>query len=351
MSESCINIFPKDNPYLVGHTDAENILLNAWKNNKLHNSFIISGVEGIGKATLAYRFARFLLSQKNDINSDISTLEVNPNDKVFHLVSSGTNPDLMVLERGYIDTEKRKILKAIKSGEAMSDEEKQGLKKSSIIKVDDVRQINEFMSKKSANDGYRVVIVDCVDDLNTAGANAILKILEEPPKKSIIILISNNPNKLLPTILSRCAKLPLKPLDDNVLASLIRRYRPDVAENKISGIVSLSSGSIARAIRYIDYDALSVYDKICKIVYAKDKFSTNDLLNFATDINKDEEVYDLTKELILKFISENIKKSDNIEQLYECFEYALKVFIESEQLNLDKKQIIVNILVKLTKNI
>lgn len=351
MADSSINIAPRHNSYLVGHEEAEQVLLEAWKKNKLHNSWIISGIEGIGKATLAYKFARFILSNKNYENSNTSTLDINPSDSVFHLVSNETHPDLIVLERGYIETEKKKILKAIKSGEAMSDDELSGLKKSSIIKVDEVREINEFMSKKSANDGWRVVIVDSVDELNTAGANAILKILEEPPKKSIILLISNNPNRLLPTILSRCAKLNLKPLNDNVLGSLIRRYRPDTTEEKILSIVSMSSGSIAKAIRYIDYDALSVYDEICNIVYAKDKFETNELLNFANNANKDEEIYELVKELILKFISDNIKKSENIKQLYDCYEYALKVFLEAQQLNLDKKQIIVNILVKLTKSI
>lgn len=106
----------------------------------------------------------------------------------------------------------KKVLKAIKEGERLSDEELKSLKKSAIIKVDDVRTINEFLAKKSSNDGWRVVIVDSIDDLNNAGANAILKILEEPPAKTVIMLISHNPNRLLPTIRSRCAKMNLKPL-------------------------------------------------------------------------------------------------------------------------------------------
>lgn len=107
------------------------------------------------------------------------------------------------------------------------------MKKSAIIKVDDVRTINEFLSKKSSNDNWRVVIVDSIDEMNANGANAILKILEEPPYKTIIMLISHNPGRLLPTIKSRCAKLALRPLEVGETASLIRRYRPEVNEKML----------------------------------------------------------------------------------------------------------------------
>lgn len=115
-----------------------------------------------------------------------------------------------------------------------------------------VRTINEFLAKKSSNDGWRVVIVDSIDDLNNAGANAILKILEEPPAKTVIMLISHNPNRLLPTIRSRCAKMNLKPLAENEVASLLRRYRPELSEKAVKGLAELSSGSIGKAIRYAD---------------------------------------------------------------------------------------------------
>ena len=95
----------------------------------------------------------------------------------------------------------------VKDGEALSDDELQSLKKSAVIKVDEVRTVNEFLCKKSFDGKWRIVVIDSVDDMNTASANAILKILEEPPAKSLLILISHNPNRLLPTIRSRCAKI------------------------------------------------------------------------------------------------------------------------------------------------
>lgn len=338
-TEQKTDIKPKDNSYLIGHEKEEKVLFDACKTNSLHNSWIISGVEGIGKATLAYKFARFL------INGDekASNLDISPSLQVFHLISNNAHPDLKVIERDYTDTDKRKIIKSIKSGEKMSDEELDSLKKSAFIRVDDVRTINEFLSKKSSSDGWRVVIVDSVDELNNNGANAILKVLEEPPYKTIMLLISHNPNKLLPTIRSRCAKLLLKPLEDNVVASLLRRYRPEVSEKDIKELVRISSGSIGKAIKYSDTGALRFYEDLSNIVYSKNNFSTSDLLDFAGKCSKDEDSYFIAKEMLLKFLSNNIKNTENVKELSAVWDYAVKVFDEMERINLDKKQIFVNI--------
>ena len=137
-------ILPQANPILLGHEKAEKILLDAWKNNTLHNSWLIAGVEGIGKATLAYRFARFLLSADESRREAYNSLNVDVNSSVFRLVASDSHPDLKVLQRDYTETDRKKILKAIKDGEALSTDEMSGLKKSTFIRVDDVRTINEF---------------------------------------------------------------------------------------------------------------------------------------------------------------------------------------------------------------
>lgn len=335
--------------YLIGHEEPEKTLFEAWKNNHLHNSWIFSGVKGIGKRTLAYKFALFLL--KNTNKTKANNIEVNPNDPVFKLVFSNSHPDFKLLERDFIDTEKRKILKAIKSGEALSDDELDSMKKSAYIRVDEVREINQFLSKKSSLDGWRVVIVDSVDDLNNAGANAILKILEEPPLKTIIILISHNSTKLLPTILSRCANLNLKPLNDNNLASLIRRHYPETKEEDIKDLVKISSGSISKAGSYIEGNAIGIYKDLCDIIYAKERFSTEKLLTFCQENTKTEEKFELTKELVLKFISEHIKTTENIRELGSAWDYAIKVFDELDRLNLEKKQSLINIIHNIIKAI
>lgn len=337
-------IEPRCNSFLLGHGEEEQILLNAWKNRTLHNSWLLCGIEGIGKATLAFRFARFLLAADDKQREKYTSLDVSVDSSAYKLVANGSHPDLKVIERDYVDADKKKVLKAIKDGEQLSDEELRGLKKSAIIKIDDVRTINEFLAKKSSNDGWRVVIVDSVDDLNNAGANAILKILEEPPAKTVIMLISHNPNKLLPTIKSRCAKMNLKPLEVNEVASLLRRYRPELSEKAVKGLAELSSGSIGKAILYADNAALTSYDDLCKIIYAKNKYKLSDLLAFCDAAVADEDSYDLARELVLKFVAENVKGCDNIEELAEMWEKAVKIFDETERLNLDKKQALINII-------
>ena len=347
--EQQINIEPRNNTYLLGHEEEEQIFLNAWKNNSLHNSWLLCGIEGIGKATLAYKFARFLLGADETQKDRYTTLDISASSQAYKLVSNNSHPDLKIIERDYTETDRRKVVKAIKDGEKLSDEELRSLKKSAIIKVDDVRTINEFLSKRSSNDGWRVVIVDSIDDLNNAGANAILKVLEEPPHKTILMLISHNPNRLLPTIKSRCAKLNLKPLSEAHVASLLRRYRPELSEKNIKGLSELCSGSIGKAILYADNSALNSYDDLCKIIYAKNKFKLVDLLAFCDAAVADENSYGLVQELVLKFVAENVRSCENVENLADMWDKAIKIFDETARLNLDKKQALINIITGICK--
>ncbi len=247
MSET-LNILPRNNNYLLGQEDAENIFLRAWQSGTMHHAWILSGPQGIGKATLAYKIARFLLAGSENNKTELKSLDISEKLPVFQQVAGGSHPDLMVLERDYIETDRKKILSAIKKGETLSDDELQGLRRSAFIRVDDVRKVTEFLSKTSFNDGWRVVIIDSADDMNKNAANALLKILEEPPAKTILLLISHNTGVLLPTIRSRCAKLPLKTLPVNTVASLLRRYRPQLKEQLVVKLAEMSNGSIGKAI-------------------------------------------------------------------------------------------------------
>ena len=320
------NILPRNNDFLLGHENEEAFFMNAFKTGTLHNSWIITGIEGIGKATFAYKVARQVM---NDTNN---------------LIAKNAHPDFKSIERDYTDTDKRKIIKAIKDGNAMDEDELSNLKKSANIKVDEVRTINEFLSKRSSNDGWRVVLIDSIDEMNQNGANAVLKILEEPPVKTLMLLISHNPNKLLPTIKSRCAKINLKPLSDNNLASLIRRYRPETSEPDIKAITKISGGSIGKAISCLDNNAHNKYEDLQKIIYAKEKFNISDLLSFVDSTD-----YELAKELTLKFITDNIKESTNVPDLSDAWDKAIKTFNETERLNMDKRQTLINIINNLTK--
>ena len=274
---------PQYNTYLLGHADAEQLFLRWWQNKSLHNSWLISGIKGIGKATLAFRLARFILSADEANRQKYTSLDVSPDSSAYKLIANNAHPDFKVLQRDYTDTDRKKILKAIKDGDRLSPEELKELKKSAFIRVDDVRTVNEFLSRRSSGDGWRVVLIDSVDDMNSAAANAVLKILEEPPYKTLMLLISHNPNKLLPTIRSRCSKLELKPLQDAEVASLLRRYRPNLPEAQVKKITAIASGSIGKAINYADNDAAGRYDDLCALLSAGSHFKTADVLDFCAE--------------------------------------------------------------------
>lgn len=340
---------PKDNNYLVGFEESEKMFLEAWKNKSLHQSWLISGIKGIGKTTFAYKLARFLLSDDAEKKEDLSSLDISPDCNTFRQIAKGSHPEFKLIERGYLKTERQKIVKAIKDGNYMSDEELASLKKSNIISVDDVRTINEFLSKKSADGKWRVVLIDSVDEMNSSSANAILKILEEPPHKSLILLISHNPALLLPTIKSRCNKLHIAPLKENQVASLLRRYRANLSEDVIKKIASISGGSIGKAISYVDGGALAIYDEIYALATSGKNFKTADMLSFCNNAVADDENYRLVKELILKFLSEQVRALNKVEETTDVYEKAVKTFKETEGLNLDRKQAIMTIMVAICR--
>ena len=344
-----INISPRNNSFLLGQSKAEDIFLKAWKNQTMHQAWILNGPKGIGKATLAYRIARFMLWADENKKDMYNSLNVPENSEVFRQVASDSHPDLMVVERDYIETDRKKIIKAIQKGEAPYEEELSAMKKSAFIRVDDVRKVNEFLSKTSFNDNWRIVIIDSADEMNKNAANALLKILEEPPAHTILLLISHNPGMLLPTIRSRCAKLPLQMLDADETASLLRRYRPNLNEAMIKKIAEMCPQSIGKAILYADLDAVGMYNGLCKILYAKQKFALSDLLDFCTSVTSDAESFYLLQELILKFIRESMPQSNDAETLYACWNDANRMFADCQNINMDKKQMLINLLTKISK--
>ncbi|MCM1323900.1 MAG: DNA polymerase III subunit delta' [Acetobacter sp.] len=337
-------IYPNLNPYLIGHDEEVRLFLSAFNSGALHHGWLITGDEGIGKATLAYKIARFLLSAEE--GKEYNALDVAVDSPIFAQVAQKSHPDFKVLERDFTETDKKKLIKAIKQGEDTGEEMRQGLKRSAVIKVEDVRDVVTFLSKKSFNDNWRVVIVDSADDLNISSANALLKILEEPPLKSILLLISHNPGKLLPTIRSRCARLALKPLKETEVASLLRRYQPDLKEAEVQGLAKISAGSIGRALKYAANDALLMYENIKKVCYGGAKCDGQLLLDLANDAAAEEDCWDLFAELICRFARDNLADAAHPRELYEAYEATLKILDETVRLNMDKKQAVLQILTK-----
>ena len=182
---------PRENPDLIGHERAEAVLLDAWNSGRMPHAWLICGPRGIGKATLAFRLARFVLARGSLASDSLfaggkaaepDSLKVDPADPVFRRVAAGGHADLLTLERGY---------------------EREGGRRRGSIVIDDVRKAGRLMGLTAGEGGWRVLVVDAADDLNVNAANALLKQLEEPPKRALILLVSHAPGRLQATIRSR----------------------------------------------------------------------------------------------------------------------------------------------------
>jgi DNA polymerase-3 subunit delta' len=215
-------IEPRANPRFLGHEAAVASLYHAATSGRLHHGWLISGRPGIGKATLAYRFARWLLA--GGTRADLALPESSP---VFRRVAAMTHPDIFTVERRLND---------------------KGDRLQSVIVIDTVREAIQFMHHTPSEGGWRVVIIDGVETMNPATANALLKILEEPPARAILLLVTSAPGRLLPTIRSRCRALALSPLSDGEVATLLADYAPELAAHERERTVGLAEGSIGAAL-------------------------------------------------------------------------------------------------------
>lgn len=218
---------PRERFDLIGHAAAEAELLTAWQAGRLPHAILLGGPQGIGKATLAYRLTRFVLSGGDPAAHDLAVAADHP---VSRQVASLSHPDLLVLRR-------------------VKEEDKKAI--SQVIRVEDTRRITSFFGSTSAYGGWRVCIVDAVEEMNAASANALLKLLEEPPARSLFLLVSHTPGRLLPTIRSRCRRLTMKPLSSGEVAQALAslsQAMPELDPNQFASAAEASQGSVGRAL-------------------------------------------------------------------------------------------------------
>ncbi|MEH6663840.1 MAG: DNA polymerase III subunit delta' [Brevundimonas sp.] len=213
---------PRDRFDLAPHQEAERAFTDALSRGRLHHAWMLTGVEGVGKATFAYRAARRLLGAEPDPSR--GELGARPMDPVSQLVSAQSHPDLMILER---------------AGE--------GAKLKRNISVDQARELPEFFSMSPSRARYRVAIIDAADDLNMNAANALLKVLEEPPERGVLFLVTHAPGRLLPTIRSRCRRLNFPNWSVEALGALVSR-QTGLADQEAGRIAAMAAGSPGAAL-------------------------------------------------------------------------------------------------------
>jgi DNA polymerase III subunit delta' len=255
--DSAVAPAPRVNPELIGHEGAESALRRLFEAGRLPHALLLCGPRGIGKATLAFRLARFVLAGGAGEGSpgglfgdgDESGLAIAPESGSFRRVASGGHADLLTVERAW-DPRRRRL-----RGE---------------IIVDDTREIATFLRLTPAEGGWRIVVVDGADEMNRNAANALLKILEEPPRRTLLILVAHSPGRLLPTIRSRCRRFPLMPLPPAIVRLLLARYRPDLPEPQAEALTTLSGGSIGRALDLAGVGGVELYESVLAL-FARDQ--------------------------------------------------------------------------------
>ncbi|MPZ39832.1 MAG: DNA polymerase III subunit delta' [Rhizobiales bacterium] len=233
---------PRETRELISHAEAEQTMLDAYRSGRMPHAWLIGGPAGIGKATLAYRMARFALVHPDPAAPDVrsaTSLAVADDHPVAQRIAARAHPDLLVLERAVNE----------KTGKLFT-----------VIRVDDVRRTVSFFGSTAGEGGWRVCIVDTADELqDPQGANALLKILEEPPKNALLLLVSHAPARLLPTIRSRCRRLMLRPLSVTEVASgTAQALGREVDDADIRDAAEQAEGSIGRALMLLEGPALEL---------------------------------------------------------------------------------------------
>ncbi|GKY88109.1 DNA polymerase III subunit delta' [Sinisalibacter aestuarii] len=241
---------PRETARLIGQEAAEATFLDVYNAGRLHHAWLITGPQGVGKATLAWRIARFLLATPPTGGAGLfgeapapTTLDIDPEHPVARRMRALSEPGLFLLRRGPND---------------------KGDRLSADIRVNEVRRVKEFFGLTAGDSGRRVVIVDAADEMNVAAANALLKLLEEPPRGAVLLLISHQPSRLLPTIRSRCRELRLAPLAPDDLAGALEAAGTPVGP-EAQALGALAGGSVGEALRLTHLGGLETYGEIVRI--------------------------------------------------------------------------------------
>lgn len=230
---------------IVGQDRAIDAFAGAWESRKLHHGWLLAGPKGVGKATFAHLAARRILADAAGPQSQLPRLETNDQHPIVKLIEAGSHPDMRHLERLVND----------KTGNL-----------SRNISVGQIREVGEFLSLTPALSPWRVVIIDSADELETSGANALLKILEEPPTNCLFFLVSHAPGRLLATIRSRCRRLDFGTVNSDAMTSILTSRAPDVSAAERHKLISMSFGSVGRALAFAELGLAKIEDAVIAIL-------------------------------------------------------------------------------------
>jgi DNA polymerase III subunit delta' len=321
---------PRETTVLFGHTAAETALLGAYRSGRMPHGILIAGPKGIGKATLAYRLARFVLSHPDPSATDVQdavSLEVDPANSAARRIAAQAQPDLLVIER---TVNERGVLR-------------------NQIAVEDVRRTVPFFGSTAGEGGWRIAIIDAVDDLNRSGANALLKVLEEPPARGLLLLIAHSTARVPPTLRSRCRIISLRPLARvDVAAALAAIVDSQPDDEEVAAAAAGAGGSVNRALALLDEDALTLRQQALEllsrlpVVDSADLHALGDALA-GTDPQPLTAFLDTVNTWLSQRLSGGHGDLARLNRLAEASEHINAAARDAETYNLERKPLVFNV--------
>ncbi|MDE0521984.1 MAG: DNA polymerase III subunit delta' [Boseongicola sp.] len=256
---------PRETLRLFGHEDAVAEILASLGNDRMHHAWLLAGPRGVGKATLAWAVARILLARTGAAGKSGSApkgLDMSADHPVARRVAALSDPGCLLIRRAW-DADRKRL--------------------KNWITVDEIRRVNRFLGLTAADGGCRVVIVDAADDMNLSAANALLKLLEEPPGSTVLILVSHQPARLLPTIRSRCRIMRLRELDETEMDLALSEA--GIAAASANGLHALANGSVGEAVRLVHEGGLELYGEIMDVIATAPSMDRAKLLKLAERVS------------------------------------------------------------------
>jgi DNA polymerase III subunit delta' len=324
---------PRLTDKLFGHAATEAALLGAYRGGRVPHAFMLIGQKGIGKATLAYRMARFVFAHPDPAAPAVqaaTSLAIDPQHPVARRVAAQGHGDLLVLER--------------------TPNEKAVLRQQ--IAVEDVRRSVSFFGATAGEGGWRVAIVDAVDELNRAGANALLKVLEEPPQRALLLLVCHSASRVLPTLRSRCSILPMRPLaQSDVAGALAASVGSSVDDPHVEAAAAAADGSVARALAFLDEDALALRQRTLDELDRLPSLNTNTLHALGDALaGTDPRPLTAFVDTVNGWLSHWLDRKDNetgalarLERLAEAWERINAAARDAETYNLERKPLVFSV--------
>lgn len=327
-------ILPRETTDFFGHREAEATLLNAYRSGRIPHAWLIGGGVGIGKATLAYRMARFVLAHRTPQASNVQradTLGVDLSNPVVRQVAAGAHGGLLTLER---TLNEKGVMRT-------------------VITVDEARETISFFGSTAAIEGWRVCIVDAVDELNPNAANALLKVLEEPPQQSLFLLVSHAPARVLPTILSRCRKLLLRPLSTaDIVRAAAQATNMAADDPALMKAAEAAEGSVARVLALLYGDALKLQQRTTALLATLPQVDLRELHSLGDALgSNDRAALTVFIDSIDRWMSERLHVDGGsinaylprLARLAEVWEKIHRAARDTESYNLERKSLVFSV--------